>query len=136
VNYAALLAVLALLGLAFPILVRVAQANGVSQAGSIIAAILGATFVLAWFLIRQRVANYRANMTRIERIKQQLEVQPGKTEAFFDDNEHVGDLLIRVNRRREALAMFERYLELERQGGRSLPGLETKIANLKAHLDE
>jgi hypothetical protein len=136
VNYAALLAVLVLLGLAFPILVRVAQANGVSQAGSIIAAMIGATFVLAWFLIRQRVANYRANMVRIERIKQQLEARPGSTEAFFDDNEHVGDLLIRVNRRREALAMFERYLALEGQAGRTLPGLEIKIAKLKTHLDE
>ena len=41
-NYAALLAVLVGLSLLFPVLVRLARANGVPQASSIIAAGLGA----------------------------------------------------------------------------------------------
>ena len=134
-NYAALLAVLVILGLAFPVLVRVANANGIPQSVSIVAAALGAILVLAWFFIRQRVLQYRAIGARIEGIKQKLLEHPD-VEHYFDQNEHLGDLLIATNRRREALGVFETYLELEKQAGRELPKLEAKIAKLKTHLDE
>ena len=99
------------------------------------AAALGAILVLAWFFIRQRVLQYRAIGARIEGIKQKLLEHPD-VEHYFDQNEHLGDLLIATNRRREALGVFETYLELEKQAGRELPKLEAKIAKLKTHLDE
>jgi predicted nuclease with TOPRIM domain len=135
-NYAALLAVLVILGMAFPVLVRVANANGVPQSISIVAAALGAVLVLAWFFIRQRVIRYRAMGTRIESIKQKLLENPNITEHYFDQHEHLGDLLIATNRRREALSVFETYLILEKNAGKDLPKLEEKITKLKAHLDE
>jgi predicted nuclease with TOPRIM domain len=136
VNYAALLAVLVVLGLAFPVLVRLANANGVPQSVSIVAAGLGAVFVLAWFLIRQRVARYRQIGERVAAIKTRVQASPDDPEAYFDQNEHLGDLLIAINRRREALGVFETYVALERQQGRELPKLEAKIEKLRAHLDE
>lgn len=135
-NYAALLAVLVVLSLAFPVLVRVASANGVPQASSIVAALLGAVFVLAWFLIRQRVNNYREITARVTRIKTRLEQTPTDPEAYFDDNEHLGDLLSKINRKREALEVFEAYLKLEAAHGRMLPGLEARMQRLREHLDE
>lgn len=135
-NYAALLAVLVILGLAFPVLVRVANANGIPQSISLVAAALGAIFVLAWFFIRQRVLRYRAIGARIESIKQKLLEHPDSPEHYFDQNEHLGDLLIATNRRREALGVFETYLTLESKAGKDLPKLEAKIAQLKNHLDE
>jgi predicted nuclease with TOPRIM domain len=136
VNYAALLAVLLVLGLAFPVLVRLANANGVPQSVSIVAAVLGAVFVLAWFLIRQRVARYRQIGERVAQIKTRLEQNPDNPEAYFDQNEHLGDLLIAINRRREALGVFERYIALEKASGKDLPKLEARLEKLRTHLDE
>ena len=135
-NYAALLAVLVILGLAFPVLVRVANANGIPQSVSLVATSLGAVLVLAWFLIRQRVAITHQAAARVEKIKQQLQTQPENPSLYFDQNEHLGDLLITINRRREALQVFQKYLVLEQTAGKDLPKLEAKIAKLKAHLDE
>jgi hypothetical protein len=135
-NYAALLAVLVILGLAFPVLVRVANANGIPQSISLVAAALGAILVLSWFFIRQRVLRYREIGARIEKIKKTLLEHPDSPDHYFDLNEHLGDLLIATNRRREALGVFETYLELEKKAGRELPKLEAKIAKLKTHLDE
>jgi glycerol-3-phosphate acyltransferase PlsY len=135
-NYAALLAVLVVLGLAFPVLVRLANANGVPQSVSIVAAVLGAVFVLAWFLIRQRVMRYRQLGERVAAIKARLELLPNDPEVYFDQNEHLGDLLIAINRRREALSVFERYLALEKAGGKELPKLEARLEKLRTHLDE
>ncbi len=135
-NYAALLAVLVALGLAFPLLVRLANANGVPQSVSIVAGVLGAIFALAWYLIRQRVNNFRAIAARVELIKKNILEQPENSEKYFDQNEHLGDLLIKINRRREALGVFEQFLMLEQKTGKDLPALEQKIIQLKAHLDE
>jgi hypothetical protein len=135
-NYAALLAVLVGLSLLFPVLVRVARANGVPQANSIVAALLGALFVLAWILIRQRVTRYREVVARVARIKERVAAAPEETESYFDDNEHLGDLLSSINRKREALEVFERYIALERSRGRELPGLEARMQKLREHLDE
>lgn len=135
-NYAALLAVLVVLGLAFPVLVRLANANGIPQAISVVAGALGGVLVLAWFLIRERVNRYRQISARVEQVKARVLEQPESSQVYFDQNEHLGDLLVSINRRREALAVFEQYLALEKSAGRELPKLEAKMAKLKAHLDE
>jgi hypothetical protein len=135
VNYAALLVVLVVLTFAFPSLVRLAQARGVPQSWALVAASLGAVFVLAWYLVRQRVQRYRDASDRVATIRSQLEANPDSPEAYFLEGDHLGDLLILMNRRHEALEVFETYLGLEAARGKSLPALEQRISRLKARLN-
>jgi Na+/melibiose symporter-like transporter len=135
VNYAALLVVLVVLTFAFPPLVRLAQARGVPASWAVVAAILGAVFVLAWYLVRQRVQRYRDASDKVATIRTQLEAKPSEPEAYFFAGDHLGDLLMLMNRRHEALEVFETYLGLETAQGKSLPALEQRISRLKARLN-
>jgi Na+/melibiose symporter-like transporter len=135
VNYAALLVVLVVLTFAFPPLVRLAQAQGVPQSWALVAGALGAIFVLAWYLVRQRVQRYRDASEKVATIRAQLEAKPGDPEAYFLDLEHLGDLLMLMNRRHEALEVFETYLGLEAARGKNLPALEQRISRLKSRLN-
>ena len=134
-NYAALLGVLVVLAFAFPVLVRFARSQGVPQSWAVVAGLLGAVFVLAWYLIRQRVQRHRDNTEKVTRIRSQLAERPDDTDAYFLDNEHLGDLLWSINRRHEALEVFERYLILEKARGRALPGLEQRISRLRNEMN-
>jgi hypothetical protein len=135
VNYAALLVVLVVLTFAFPPLVRLAQAQGIPQSWTLVAASLGAIFVLAWYLVRQRVQRYRDASEKVAMIRAQLEAKPGNSEAYFLEGDHLGDLLMLMNRRHEALEVFEAYLDLEAARGKSLPALEQRISRLKSRLN-
>ena len=134
-NYAALLGVLVVLAFAFPVLVRVARAQGVPQSWSVVSGILGAVFVVAWFLIRQRVKRYRDTAEKVDQIKTQIQAHPDDTEAYFLENQHLGDLLWSINRRHEAIEVFEQYLKLESSKGRALPGLEQRISRLRNQMN-
>jgi hypothetical protein len=131
VNYAALLAVLVVLTFAFPAMVRFTRAQGIPQGWAIAAAICGAVFVLAWYLIRERVQRDRLTREKVERIRAQIEERPLDSEAFFLDGEHIGDLLVRLRRREEALEIFGRYIALEKSQGRALPKLEARVSRLR-----
>jgi predicted PurR-regulated permease PerM len=135
VNYAALLVVLVVLTFAFPPLVRLAQSRGVPQSWALVAAVLGAVFVLAWYLVRQRVQRYREATERVATIRGQLEASPDDPEAYFLNGDHLGDLLILMNRRHEALEVLETYLNLELARGKRLPALEQRISRLKTRLN-
>jgi hypothetical protein len=67
----------------------------------------------AWYLIRKAVHRYRLRMERINRVRQNILEQPHSPEAYFDNGEHLGNLLLRIGRRREAKHVFERYSQLE-----------------------
>jgi hypothetical protein len=135
VNYAALLVVLVVLTFAFPPLVRLAQAQGIPQSWTLVAASLGAVFVLAWYLVRQRVQRYRDASEKVTTIRAQLEAKPNEPEAYFLEGDHLGDLLMLMNRRHEALEVFEAYLGLEAARGKNLPALEQRISRLKARMN-
>jgi Na+/melibiose symporter-like transporter len=135
VNYAALLVVLVVLTFAFPSLVRFAQSQGVPQSWAIVAAFLGAVFVLAWYFVRERVKRYREASEKVATIKAQLELRPKEPEAYFLDSEHLGDLLMVMNRKHEALEVFEAFLALEQTRGKTLPLLEQRISRLKDRLN-
>ena len=114
---------------------RVAQAQGIPQSWTLVAASLGAIFVLAWYLVRQRVQRYRDASEKVATIRSQLEAKPGEPEAYFLEGDHLGDLLMLMNRRHEALEVFESYLGLEVARGKSLPALEQRISRLKARVN-
>ena len=135
VNYAALLVVLVVLTFAFPPLVRLAQAQGIPQSWTLVATSLGAIFVLAWYLVRQRVQRYRHASEKVATIRAQLEAKPNEPEAYFLEGDHLGDLLMLMNRRHGALEVFEAYLALEATRGKNLPALEQRISRLKSRLN-
>lgn len=131
-NYAALLVVLVVLTFAFPAMVRFTRAQGIPQGWAIAAAICGAVFVLAWYLIRERVQRDRLTREKVEQIRAQIEARPEDAEAFFLDGEHIGDLLVKLKRYDEAIAVFGRYIALEKSQGRALPKLEARVARLRS----
>jgi hypothetical protein len=136
VNYAALLAVLVVLGLSFPVLVRLANANGIPQASSILGAVFGAIAVLAWFVIRERVKRYRETQAKIETIKANIAQNPEDFSSYLLENEFLGDLLVKANRRREAIEVFERFVVIEKKRGQNTEKLERIVSRLKEDIVE
>jgi hypothetical protein len=136
VNYAALLAVLVVLGLSFPVLVRLANANGIPQASSILGAAFGAIAVAAWFVIRERVKRYRETQAKIETIKASVAENPDDFSSYLLENEFLGDLLVRANRRREAIEVFERFVIIEKKRGQNTEKLERIVSRLKEDILE
>lgn len=135
-NYAALLAVLVVLGLLFPVLVRLANANGIPQASSILGAAFGAIAVVAWFVIRERVKRYRETQAKIETIKATVAENPDDFSSYLLENEFLGDLLVRANRRREAIEVFERFVQVEKKRGQNTEKLERIVSRLKEDILE
>ena len=135
-NYAALLAVLVVLGLSFPVLVRLANANGIPQASSILGAAFGAIAVAAWFVIRERVKRYRETQAKIETIKATVAENPDDFSSYLLENEFLGDLLVRANRRREAIEVFERFVLIEKKRGQNTEKLERIVSRLKEDILE
>ncbi len=135
-NYAALLAVLVVLGLSFPVLVRLANANGIPQASSILGAVFGAIAVVAWFVIRERVKRYRETQEKIETIKANIALAPEEFSSYLLENEFLGDLLVRANRRREAIEVFERFVLIEKKRGQNTEKLERIVSRLKEDILE
>lgn len=111
-NYAATLAVLVVLAFCFPLSVRLGAQVGVPQAVSL--SILGAllTFALATWLVRWQVARYRLSLERLEAARQQVRADPQNPRAYFVGGEHLGALLLRLDRRREASEIIDRYARL------------------------
>ena len=135
-NYAALLAVLVVLGLLFPVLVRLANASGVPSASSILGALFGAIAILAWFLIRERVKRYRETQEKIETIKANVAQSPELYSSYLLENEFLGDLLVRANRRREAIEVFEHFVVIEKKRGQNTEKLERIVSRLKEDILE
>jgi hypothetical protein len=114
-NYAALLALLAVLAFSFPVLARLAERQGVPAAGALLATLFGALFLLGWLLIRERVMRYRVATAKIERLRERVAAAPDSPASYVLESEHLGDLLARTGRRREALEVFGHCLKLEEQ---------------------
>lgn len=111
-NYAATLAVLVVLAFFFPLTVRLGTALGVPEAYS--TSVLGAllTFALATYLVRWQVGRHRAVLERLEVARAQVAADPENPRAYFVGGEHLGALLLRLDRRREAAEVIDRYARL------------------------
>ncbi|WP_291430802.1 hypothetical protein [Deinococcus sp.] len=111
-NYAATLAVLAVLAFCFPLTVRLGSVVGVPEAVSV--SVMGAllTFGLATFLVRWQVNRHRVRLARLEAARAQVEADPQNPRSYFVSDEHLGSMLLRLDRRREAAEVIDRYARL------------------------
>lgn len=111
-NYAATLAVLVVLAFCFPLTVQLGARVGVPEA--VVLSVLGAvvTFSLATFTVRWQVNRHRAQLERLNAARSQISADPENPRAYFVAGEHVGALLLRLDRRREAAEVIDRYARL------------------------
>ena len=122
-NYAASLAVVAMLTFFFPLAVRIGLYYDLPR--SLVSITLGAviTFVAATLLIRWQVGHSRLATEQLELGRAQVVADPQNPRAYFVGGEHLAALLLRLGRRREAAEVIERFAGL---GGVS----ETEVASL------
>lgn len=138
-NYAALLALLAALAFAAPFVVNVASLLGLPRALGMVMTLAGATFLLGWVLVRERVERREQLEARIATLKARLGRAPGDPKSYFAAGEHLGDLLAQAGRPREALRVFEAYYRvLNRTGAEEAEQRATEkvIASLRRELAE
>lgn len=111
-NYAATLAVLVVLAFCFPLTVRLGAQLGVPEVYT--ASALGAllTFALAAYLVRWQVGRHALTLERLERARAQVAAEPDNPRAYFVQGEHLGSVLLRLDRRREAAEVIDRYARL------------------------
>ncbi len=126
-NYAATLAVLMVLAFVFPLLVRFAADYGLARSTSTTALLVLTAFGFALTAIRAQVAEHRSRLERLLTARAQVEGDPHNPGAFYVGEEHLGVLLLRLGRRREASEVIDRYARLE--GAR-----ESEIVALRAAL--
>lgn len=138
-NYAALLALLAALAFAAPFVVNLASLLGLPRALGMVMTLAGATFLLGWSLVRERVERREQLEARIGALKARLDRAPGDPKSYFSAGEHLGDLLAQAGRPREALRVFEAYgRALGRTGAEEAEqrATEAVIASLRRELAE
>jgi NhaP-type Na+/H+ or K+/H+ antiporter len=111
-NYAASLAVVALLAFFFPLVVRVGSQYGVPRSLSAATLLVLFTFFVTTSLIRFQVARHRRSTTRLEAARAQVASEPDSPRAYYVDGEHLAAMLLRLGRRREAAEIIDRYARL------------------------
>ena len=111
-NYAATLAVLVVLAFCFPITVRLGAALGIPAALG--ASVLGAVLVfgITAYLVRWQVGRHSLRLSRLEEARAQVAADPDDPRAYFVENEHLGQMLLALGRRREAAEVIDRYSRL------------------------
>lgn len=111
-NYAATLAVVVMLAFMFPVSVRLAAQLGVPEA--LTASVLGAVviFALAAYAVRWQVNRHSARLAVLAQAREQVQADPENPRSYFVNGEHLGALLLRLGRRREAAEVIDRYSRL------------------------
>ncbi|WP_293915069.1 hypothetical protein [Deinococcus sp.] len=111
-NYAASLAVVALLAFFFPLVVRVGSQYGVPRSLSAATLLALVTFFMATSLIRFQVARFRRSTARLDAARAQVAAEPDSPRAYYVHGEHLAAMLLRMGRRREAAETIDRYAQL------------------------
>ena len=111
-NYAASLAVVVVLTFFFPLAVRVGLYYDVPRSLVIIALSAVLTFVAATLVIRWQVGRHRDAAALLELARAQVGADPQNPRAYFVGGEHLAGLLLRLDRRREAAEVIDRYARL------------------------
>jgi len=112
VNYAASLAVVVVLTFFFPLAVRVGLYYDVPRSLVLIALSAVLTFVAATLVIRWQVGRHRDAAALLELARAQVGADPQNPRAYFVGGEHLAGLLLRLDRRREAAEVIDRYARL------------------------
>ena len=121
-NYAALLALLAVLAFTLPFLVRIAENAGLPRGYSILTTLASAIVVLAWVLLRGHMRKQALLRERVEHIYRQLRDSPQTPQSYYYADDHLGDLLLSLGNTQEALEVFRNYLQLLETQGSDLEG--------------
>ncbi|PYE51852.1 hypothetical protein [Deinococcus yavapaiensis] len=132
-NYAATLAVLMVLAFVYPILVRSAGQYGVGQSAATLTLLMLAAFGFAVWAIRSRVTTHRVMLERLVNARASLERAPQDPGAFYAAGEHVGYLLLRLGRRREAAELIDRYARLGSARESEILSLREALARAERH---
>lgn len=111
-NYAATLAVVVMLAFIFPISVRLAGQIGVPEALTTSLLLALTTFTLAAYLVRWQVNRHSVRLLQLTQAREQVLSDPENPRAYFVNGEHLGALLLRLGRRREASEVIDRYARL------------------------
>jgi len=111
-NYAATLAVLVVLSFSFPLTVRLGAQLGVPEVlgASMLGAVL--TFAAAAYVVRWQVTRHRVTVQRLAAARAQVAADPSSPRAYFVGGEHLGLILLRLDRRREAAEVIDRFARL------------------------
>lgn len=111
-NYAATLAVMVVLAFCFPLTVRLGGLLGIPEAWA--ASVLGALLVfgVAAYLVRWQVGRHSVKLSQLDQARAQVAAEPGNPRAYFVGGEHIGEMLLRLGRRREAAEVIDRYARL------------------------
>ncbi|WP_043817020.1 hypothetical protein [Deinococcus maricopensis] len=108
-NYAATLAVLVILSFFFPLVVRIANEYGVPETVITIAVLAALTFLVSSGIIRWRVGRHRTDLERLDTARAQVLMDPEDPRAYYVDGEHLAQMLLKLDRRREAAQIVDRY---------------------------
>ena len=111
-NYAASLAVVVVLTFFFPLAVRVGLYYDVPRSLVLIALGAALTFVATTLIIRWQVGRHRSTAELLELARAQVGADPKNPRAYFVGGEHLAGLLLRLDRRREAAEVIDRYARL------------------------
>lgn len=111
-NYGATLAVLVMLAFCFPIALRIAIFSGLPAALASTILWTAVVFAGAAYLVRWQVGRHSVVLEKIARAKAQVEADPENTHSYYVDGEHLVTLLLKLDRRREAAELIDRYARL------------------------
>ncbi len=112
----------------FPITVRLGKQIGISENVSF--SMLGAllTFALATYLVRWQVNRHRVSLSRIEKARDQVKTAPDQSQSYFIDGEHLGMLLLKLDRRREAAEVIDWYARVGEAKESEILGLREALS--------
>jgi hypothetical protein len=111
-NYAASLALVAVLTFFFPIAVRIGTFYDIPRTLLNITLLAVITFASATLLIRWQVGRYRDAAELLDLARAQVRTDPQNPRAYFVGGEHLAGMLLRLGRRREAAEVIDRYARL------------------------
>ncbi|WP_291424310.1 hypothetical protein [Deinococcus sp.] len=111
-NYAATLTIMVVLAFCFPISVRLAAQLGMPEGFVTTLLVALVIFSLAAYLVRWQVGRHSVLLERLAQARAQIAADPENPRAYFVRGEHLGKLLLRLDRRREAAEVIDRYSRL------------------------
>jgi hypothetical protein len=128
-NYATLLALLAVMAFAFPFVVRLAQNVGVPRSYGIVVTLALAIFFSTWGYLRWRLG--RTGEADSSSGLEPLPSEPYRSEMFFSKGVFRGESLLAEGRRAEALEVYRHYRDILYKQGQDTDELDKIILQLE-----